>query len=428
MNFKTLFGLFLIVTSLHAQKITILHTNDHHGQFIPDTNGDFGLAAQSTLVKSVREEAAQNNSHVLLLSAGDINTGTAESNLFQAKPDIEAMNKMGYTAMAVGNHEFDVGVEELKKQQVMAKFPFLSNNLFNETGENLFPGYQSLQIENKRIAIIGLLTPDTPKESLPERVKGVEFRDPFPITKKLVKELKKDHDVIIVLSHLGFYPNESHGARFPGDLTLAKEIPEIDVIVGGHTHTELTQPVREGKTLIVQAKETGQFVGKLELELVDGKLVMQDYKLLPVKGLIQDPAIVNLFKPYLKESRRLLSKVITTSKVAFEGSRQVVVSVEAPIGNLITESHKKAAQADIAIFNGKGIRAGLPQGEVTSRDIYSVLPFNNRITTVELTADELYEAVQRLHDKFLVQEETVYFSQGFKLEIKNGKVTTLFLN
>jgi 5'-nucleotidase/UDP-sugar diphosphatase len=425
---KFILFLFLFVLKLYAQRITILHTNDHHGHFLPNSEGHYGLAAQSTLINQIREDANQSKAHVLLVSAGDINTGTAESKLFNAAPDIEAMNKMGYLAMSVGNHEFDNGFSALKKQELTASFPYLSANIFLENGEPAFKSHITYQAGDKKIAIIGLTTPDTYTESLPDRVKGLTFESPFKRSRELIKELKKSHDMVIVLSHLGFYPNENHGLNSPGDITLAKEIPEIDVIVGGHTHTELQAPYREGKTLIVQANESGHFLGKLDLEIKDGSLVFHQYQLIPVQNVIPDPTIVSLLKPYQDEAFKKFSKIIAYSSSTFDGNRGLIDKQEKPIGNLVAESHKNEMKADFSVVNSKGIRAGLSKGDITVGQLMNISPFGNYLGKVGLNGEELYSTLQTIYDQFITQGQHMYFSSQFSFEIKNGKIINISLN
>lgn len=427
---KKLYLPFILLYSLTSwgERLIILHTNDHHGHFAPEVNGDFGLAAQSTLVKKIRAEAAsQSDTHLLLLSGGDINTGTPESNMFNAAPDIQSMNAIGYDAMAIGNHEFDHSLSVLKEQEKMAKFDFLASNITDESGRNIFKPYISKMIGQYRVAIVGISTPDTPLLSVPENVRGVIFENPFQKTKKLISELKQNHDYIIVLSHLGFYPNESHGINFPGDITLAKEIPDIDVIVGAHTHTEIQRPVLQGKTIIVQAKESGQFLGKLELELGPSTMSMKNYELIPVKNIPQDPEILSLTRPFLEKADQRLKTKIGRSSAEFIGGRGVIDTNEHPLGNLVAQAQKEATKADIAIVDSKGLRTGLPKGELTLRDLLNVAPFGNTLCTVELSAEELWQTIQNVYDKFISQGQQMYFSKDVSFKLEKGKLSEVLI-
>lgn len=160
-------------------KLTVLHTNDHHGRFWQNKYGEYGMAARKTLIDELRAEVAADGGSTLLLSGGDINTGVPESDLQDAEPDFKGMSKIGYDAMALGNHEFDNPLDVLFKQQEWANFPMLSANIYDkETGQRMFQAYQMFNRQGIKIAVIGLTTEDTAKIGNPEFIGGIDFRDP----------------------------------------------------------------------------------------------------------------------------------------------------------------------------------------------------------------------------------------------------------
>lgn len=220
--------------------ITILHTNDHHGHFWQNANGEYGLAAQKTLVDQIRHEVAAQGGSVLLLSGGDINTGVPESDLQDAEPDFRGMNLVGYDAMAIGNHEFDNPLSVLRQQEKWATFPLLSANIYQQgTEKRLFKPYEIFDKQDIKIAVIGLTTDDTAKIGNPELLKGIEFRDPAVEAKTLIQQIKQNEkpDVIIAATHMGHYDNGNHGSNAPGDVEMARKLPAgyLDMIVGGHS-------------------------------------------------------------------------------------------------------------------------------------------------------------------------------------------------
>lgn len=173
-------------------KITILHTNDHHGHFWRNDYGEYGLAAQKTLVDGIRKEVAAEGGSVLLLSGGDINTGVPESDLQDAEPDFRGMNLIGYDAMAVGNHEFDNPLSVLRQQEKWSKFPFLSANIYQKsTGERLFKPRALFKRGGLKIAVIGLTTDDTAKIGNPEYFTDIEFRNPAAEAKLVIQNRSK---------------------------------------------------------------------------------------------------------------------------------------------------------------------------------------------------------------------------------------------
>lgn len=168
--------LLFLSLKLYSQeiKLTILHTNDHHGQYMQDSQGQYGMAARKTLVDQIRAEVSQSGGHLLLLSGGDINTGRPESDLLDAEPDFIGMNMIGYHAMALGNHEFDKPYHVLLKQQKLAKFPFLAANIYDrKSGLRAFKPFQIFEFGGLKIGVVGFTTEDTQKFT---QVKEVTFR------------------------------------------------------------------------------------------------------------------------------------------------------------------------------------------------------------------------------------------------------------
>ena len=392
-------------------------------------DGDFGLAQQATYVKKIREEARLRGDYVIVLSGGDINTGAPESNLFKAKPDIEAMNEIGYEAMVLGNHEFDITPEMLKEQQKMAKFEFIAANIKNADGTDAFKPYITKTFGDKKIAIIGLTTPDTPSMSAKINRPGLVWENPFIAQKKLVEELKESHDMVIALSHMGYYANETHGVAFPGDETMAKKMPELDVIIGGHTHSQLEKPVQIGNTSIVQAKSEGQFMGRIEIDLSLPKPKMTDYELVPIKNMVQDPDVLKITNKYMQAAKAQLEKKIGQTLAEFKGGRATLESVDSPLGNFVSQAHKDATGADFSFTNGRGLRAGLPKGNISLRELLSVSPFGNKVTTAELNGAEVWKTVEIIHKNYIsTPGENIYFSENFHIVMEDKKIKAITLN
>ena len=398
-------------------RLTILHTNDHHGhfqKFAPYPVKDVGgLAAQSTLVNTVRAEVEKAGGNVLLLSAGDINTGVPESDLLDAEPDIMLMNMIGYDAMALGNHEFDNSSDVLARQRQWAKFPFLAANvLVKKTGEPLVDPYLIKEVGGLKVAILGLITAEVPILVLPDNVSELEFADPIATAARYVPQLRREADLVVALTHLGLYREETDKR---GDVQLARAVPGIDVIVGGHTHTELDEPVRIGDTIIVQAGGYSEQVGRLDL-VVDSatdKVTASTWAALPVNGkerikyqdksyyryvgtgYVEDENILETMEPYLANASELLGKVIGTAEVELVGGKSASRSQETNLGNLITDGMRWKTGADIAFLNGGGIRAGIAPGAITYRDVLTVQPFGNTLAELQLTGAQVMAVLDK---------------------------------
>lgn len=422
-------------------QLTILHTNDHHGHFQKfdpyPVSGVGGLAAQSTLVNTTRAEVEKEGGHVLVLSAGDVNTGVPESDLLNAEPDFKLMNLIGYDAMTLGNHEFDNSLAVLNQQKEWATFPFLGANVIDKTtGKPLFDSYLIKEIDGLKVAILGLLTDETPTLVLPDNVATLEFKDPIATAKELVPVLEKEADLIVALTHIGYY---DEGADESGDIQLAQAVPGIDVIVGGHTHTTLTEPKVVGTTLIVQADGYSEHMGRLNLS-VDSEadtITGHSYTLLPVNGqkrvkyndkkyyvyegtaYVEDQEILDAAAPFLASADDKLGQPIGEALVELVGGKTVSRSQETNLANLITDAMLDKTGAEIALMNGGGIRAGIAPGTIAYRDVLTVQPFGNTLTEVTMTGGQLMEVLDSAATK--VGEGGFLHVAGLTVTYNKGK-------
>lgn len=423
----TRFMLLLLLTTLlivpsavwaATQHLTILHTNDHHGhfsKFSPYANPDAGgMAAQSTLVNIVRAEVEKDGGYTLLLSAGDINMGVPESDMLDAEPDIKLMNELGYDVMALGNHEFDKPRDVLLKQREWAEFPFISANIVKkDSGETLVEPYIIKEFDGLKVAIFGLTTEETPIMVTPEHVADLEFKSVIETAKALVPKLREEADVVIALTHLGFFENAGGGYDSAGDIKLAKEVPGIDVIVGGHSHDALTEAEIVGETMIVQAGEWSKYVGRVNLTIdTDAKKIDEyTYQLLPVNmkkrvkyndnsyfkylgtGYVEDKKVQEMIDPFMTEADELLSQPLGEALVKLDGDRKLVRAQETNLANIVTDSMRLKTGADVALQNAGGIRADINPGTVTYRDVLKVQPFGNTLSLIDMTGAQIMEAL-----------------------------------
>ena len=376
-------------------KLTILHVNDTHGHIVPYIEKSIdervpvsGIDYLATMIAGSR---AANPEGCLLLSAGDMFQGTPISNIFQGKPVIEIMNHLKYDAMVLGNHEFDWGQDVLKKNIASFTFPVLSANVFQISG-NLFPGVKPFTIvkrHNVPIAIIGLTTPEAPYTSKPGNLTGLSFAPPAEVLPALIKIVRgKGAQIVIVLSHLGL----------DTDKDLARKVRGIDIIVGGHSHTVVTDPVNESGTIIVQAGYNGLYLGALDIVYDPVKKKILDYtkqnelKLVSAGPQAQfDTDVARIIDRYEVQVRAEFSKVEGTALRDF--TRQT--NKESTLGDLITDAMREATGAQIAFYNGGGIRADLPKGPITLEMIYTVLPFDNLLATMDLSGAQIRELLEK---------------------------------
>jgi len=411
-------------------KLTVLHTNDHHGRFWPNADGEYGLAARKTLVDRIRAEVAAAGGHVLLLDGGDVNTGVPESDLQDAEPDFKGMNLLGYDAIAVGNHEFDKPLAVLEKQRQWARFPLLAANIYRGN-QRLFEPYRIFEKGGYRIAVMGLTTEDTKKMVLPENVAGIDFRKPADEAAKLMPELRGKADMVIAATHMGHYPDGRSGVNAPGDVEMARAVKGLDLIVGGHSQNPLCMaaenkrneayvpgqpcaPDRQNGTWIVQAHEWGKYVGRADFVIAAGKVELVKYELVPVnlkqrladgtkkvytEQIPEDGAVRDFLKPFQDNGAARVTLPVGETVGMFDGERNRVRSQPTNLGVMIARSMQERTGADLAIMNAGGVRDSLPEGKITYRDVLKVQPFANQISLVRLTGAELLrylEAVAKM--------------------------------
>ncbi|MCX8057797.1 MAG: 5'-nucleotidase C-terminal domain-containing protein [Spirochaetes bacterium] len=418
-----IFNLFSCSTGVYTQKnpekiytLALLHTNDTHGRILPFNynriDDQAGMPARATFINQIRKDYE----NVLILDAGDFNTGTLESNYFKAEPDVLGMNYMGYDAVCLGNHEFDNDLSILKKQMELAKFPFLSANVFTKEGKYLGKPYIIKDFKGFKVAIFGLTTNETLKIGNPSIIKDLIIKNEVEVAKSLVPELKKQADIVIALVHMGIYNDDIEGY---GSKWLARNIPGIDVIVDGHTHTYLREPIKINNTFIVQAADWGRYVGRAVIKIQNMKVIGFEWIPVPIniKGSFknqdgstfisyinhkgeadqnaffkQDEGLLKILMPYKDKVKEILAEKIGVSEGEFPNDN--VRKMETELGDLVADSmlwFTKKFGVDFALQNGGGIRKALPAGEISKGLIYEILPFDNTIVIVELKGSDVIE-------------------------------------
>jgi len=389
--------------------MTILHTNDFHARFEPISKYDSGCSAEDNtagecfggsarLVTAIDEAKARTNNHILV-DGGDQFQGTLFYTYYKGKLAAEMMNQMGYDAMTVGNHEFDDGPEVLRGFVDSVQFPVLMSNA-DISGEPQLAGaiQKSVIIERggEKLGLIGLTPQDTDELASPGP--NVIFTDPVDAVQGEVDRLTAEGvNKIIVLSHSGYNT----------DIRVAENTIGVDVIVGGHSNTLLgdmdgaagAYPTMVGDTAIVQAYAYGKFLGELNVTFDD------DGNLTEAAGapLIMDAAVAedDATKARIAEAAAPLdeirNKVVASAAEAIEGNRDVCRVMECSMGNLVADAmleRVKDQGIDIAIANSGGLRASIDAGDVTMGEVLTVLPFQNTLSTFQISGETLVAALE----------------------------------
>lgn len=379
-------------------RLTVIHTNDIHGHILPERvlgwptrTGGYGVFA--AWVKEVRGQNESEGVVTLLVDAGDIFAGTVEGNVTRGRAVITLMNALGYDAMTLGNHEFDFGYYNLEQLAANADFPFLGANVFRRSSGEILPflrPYIIREISGRKVALIGVTTAETPEIILPGNIDKVLFRDPVAVVRTYLKILKDEGaDVMIVLSHLGL----------ENDRKLAEETEGIDLIIGGHSHDLLEKPIRAGpaETIICQAGSYGRYAGRIDLRIdrESGKIAGFNYRIFRNRQFgdyAPDIPISDLLSAIRDKLGDQYDRRVGMALDDIPAARDLP---ESPLGNLITEAVRRTAGTEAAFQNAYGIRYSLLKGEITRRDIFKILPFDDTVHTMVLSGRQIRELLEQ---------------------------------
>ena len=409
--------------------ITILQTSDLHSNLLPwdyyaGKVADWGLARVATLIK---QERAKDPS-LLLLDSGDTIQGTplgfyyARIDTKVAHPMAVTMNALKYDAAAIGNHEFNYGLDTLNRWKSQLNFPLLSANTRKTDGSEAFQPYVIKEVNGVKVGVLGLTTPAIPNWEKPENIAGLRWDNPVETAKQYVPKMKAaGADIVVISQHIGWDrvpgkpsdPNawladpstwQPSGSLPDENLTIeiAQQVPGVDVILAGHSHLDVPKTVING-VLIVEPSYWGRAMSKVTLQLQrsGGKwqIANKDSALQYVKGVDADKQLTDLSYPYHDQTIKYISTPIGTATGAFEGGPQARYA-DSPLADLINTVQSDAAAAagypvDIslaAIFNDVG---RIPQGQIALRDAYSAYIYDNTLYVLEINGDILRRALEK---------------------------------
>ena len=378
-----------------ARELILLHTNDHHGTVLAN-NGRGGLAERASYIRSVRAAHPQ----VLLVDAGDINTGSALSNMFAAEPDFLAYNAMGYEAAAFGNHEFDGDMAKLSAQLERAQFPFLGSNIKTADGSYLGGApYLVKQYDGFTLGLFGLTTLRTKTIASPDR--SLVFVNEIDAAREMVELLRKKEkvDIVIALAHLGDVQEAPDHITSPA---LAAAVPGIDIIVDGHSHSFFEAPRKVAGAYIVTANEWGKYVGQGKLTVRRKRLTAFEWQAVEINNPDSvtwepDAAVTALLAPYVEQANASLKDVVGEASADFVFGDRLTRKTETALGDMICDANVwyfrevYGQHIDFAFHNGGNMRAALQQGPITREQILTVLPFENYLYLASLRGSDIID-------------------------------------
>jgi 5'-nucleotidase / UDP-sugar diphosphatase len=356
-------------------RITIFHTNDIHGKIGP-------LAKVARLVDAERKK----NPNVFLMGAGDNFSGNpiVDQYVPRGLPVLELFNRLGYNLVTLGNHEFDYGPEALRYHLQHAAYKVICANMKVQKGiVPQPPPYVILKASGEvRIAVLGLIQigresriPDTH----PDRVKGIRFTEPLETAGEF-SFLRKKNQVFIALTHIGF----------DQDVLLAQRLPELDCIVGGHSHTAVVQPAEFNGVLITQAGSNGQYLGRIDITLENGRIISKKGQLIDLEKITdEDPQVAEMIARF--NHNPALARVI--------GHTSMPVTGKDELGSLMTDAVRVTQRLDIVFQNNGGIRSDILRSDIRIQDVYQLDPFGNDVVRYEMTPAEIRSLISRAFDR-----------------------------
>ena len=392
--------------------LVLVHTNDVHGRIVEEKGRDktTSVVGDAKLATVIENERAKKNQTTVVVDAGDAFQGLPISNSTKGEARAEILNKMNYDAMAVGNHEFDFGLDEAKKYKQILKFPLLSSNTY-VNGARLFEAStivdKDKNVKGDEVVVIGVTTPETATKTHPKNVQGVTFKDPIPEVLNVVKEIQAkakatgdDYKTYVVLAHLGVdttTPSEWRGSTLADELSKSPLLKgKRVVVIDGHSHTVESKTYGDNVTY----NQTGSYLNNI------GKVTLKPNSLLGTPSLIKASETTNVVPN--AEVKKLVDEikakydaenavvVVKNSPVELSGTRENVRVRETNLGNVVADSLYEYGQtgfknkADIAVTNGGGLRETIAKDKpITKGSVIAVLPFGNTISQISVTGKDV---------------------------------------
>ena len=407
--------------------LTILFFNDLHGYLMPfETKGEKGrqevggIARIAALIRDIRMENSRQNVRTLVLVAGDLLQGTPMSTMFRGEPDIECLNAMGVDAVTVGNHDFDFGLENFNKLQSRAVFPYLSCNIIEkQSGRRLCRSFLTVPLKDDlAITIIGVTTEELLTVSKADNVAALGVMSSLSSVSQFHDRVRSRGPVVL-LSH----------SEHRMDREIAAALPDLAAIIGGHDHVLLSPFRQVGPVPIFQAFEKGLYLGRIDLRIdaISRKAVLMHYTYIPINaGITPDPQVAAIVAAYQQRLGAQFKEVIGHADTFLDGERKRIRYEETALGNFVADIMVDHTGAQMAMINSGAMRASIQRGPVTVEDVFKTVPFANELVVMELTGDEIEQALQRAVSGSREDEDGGFLQvSGMTFEVRGRSVLNI---
>ena len=372
--------------------ITTMSTSDIHGHMVPYTpSGSSIEVGGSAKAAWLFDEAERRNPNTLVLDGGDSPYNTDLANMSQGQSSVDVMNAQGYDATVLGNHDFDYAFDNLLSLAERAEYAMLSANTYWKDGTypEQFEPYIVKEVGGLKVAIVGLTDDGSKATTHYSNTQDIEFHDHWEVGQQVVDQANAEADLVIMLAHL-------HGANNE----VPTRIDGIDMEIGGGNDT-FGRPLNIEGTVVVNPGGVGTCVNQTNLNVKDGELLGYTFNQIILSSDVpEDPEVSAIIADYQADLDAQMDVVIGQCASDIPWSSALVRAQESPLGNLAADALRDYCDADIAIQNGGGIRAGLTAGDVTVGDIFGMLPFDNKVTLVEVTGQTVWDALENGVDAY----------------------------
>jgi S-sulfosulfanyl-L-cysteine sulfohydrolase len=372
------------------KKLTFIQQNDTHGSLdlhqelfwkgnTPELRNTGGFPRIAKYIKDLKAQ----NDNVLFLDGGDLFHGTLPLVASKGQAILPALNEMQLDGWVPGNWDFAYGKDQLASLADRLPFPTLACNVMDkETEDTFFKPYFIKELQGVKIGVIGLTYPYV-DETMPNHFsEGLAFSKGVEETRKCVEELKGQSDIVLLLSHMGL----------PLDVELATLVDGIDIILSGHSHDRIEQPITVNGALVVQAGSSSSFLGKLDVTFENGKIDDYQYELVAIdESFPEDEKMAGIITDILEKYKQERNNVVGST----ESILHRMTLNEAPMDKLITDAYLHAFDCDLAFSHGWRYGTPIPAGDITEYDLHTIIPTNPEMFTIEMSGERLLMALEK---------------------------------